>query len=144
MTDRSKPTWRLPWVSVLALVWLAYNIGTHNPFHDDAALRFPKELSDQERVQPFIRQATEPQTIVLRIIDPQQFKSEIGDPRTAAFSKSYREPCEITIPAGWIIVAIPSRGIAFWADDRNAVILAHEILHCIRGSWHPPWPPEKE
>ncbi len=139
----NKPPYRLPWLSVLAIIWIAYDLGAHHTLeYGPKTIRFPRELTDNERAQPFIRQPTEPQTIILHIVPPDQFRREIDDERTVAFTSIHRDPCEITIPAGWTIMAIPAKGRAVWEDGSNNETLTHEILHCIRGSWHPPWPKE--
>lgn len=53
-----------------------------------------------------------------------------------AYTYIYRNPCEIVIPAGWWIDYVAPTAEARWRDTHSGDILAHEILHCLRGDWH--------
>lgn len=108
--------------------------------------RVPRiEKSDYVPGHPSIaRVALTPKTITIRILSRDQFDKEAGDPsygpgHTLAFTRWMREPCEITIPEGWKIFALPAEGQATFDSERNANTIAHEMLHCERGPWHPNW-----
>lgn len=47
-------------------------------------------------------------------------------------------PCRIVIPDNFKIFVVAQEGSA-WFDDSMGQIVAHEILHCLYGSWHKPW-----
>ena len=52
------------------------------------------------------------------------------------------DPCEVYLRASdFQVVAVPSEGVAQFrpgsaTENGN---LAHELLHCLRGYWHPGW-----
>lgn len=93
------------------------------------------ELTEAERAQP-IHQAVPPIDIELRVLPIAEFMRERPTSGTVAFAYTRRRPCRIVIPEGWRIWALSERKIAFWDDRDSGNVLAHEILHCIRGSWH--------
>jgi hypothetical protein len=63
---------------------------------------------------------------------------KVADQRTLAFTESNIDPCEIVLPAGVEIEATLSTGRAWWTNDQYSDTIPHEILHCLKGSWHPP------
>lgn len=105
----------------------------------------PVPLSADERSQDYLWQTTTPMDIRLRIVSKAEFQDK--DPlrsytkgEAAAFTRIDQVPCTIYIPEGWRILARSRSGIAIWGDEEDADTLAHEILHCMRGAWHPSWP----
>ena len=85
-----------------------------------------------------------PKTIVIRVLSREKFERQSDDvtlpgTRSLAFSTPWRDPCTIYLPEGWRLRGMPSTGEARFASSRNADTLAHEILHCERGSWHGEW-----
>jgi hypothetical protein len=97
----------------------------------------PQELTAEERTARFLRQETFPAIMTIKIVDAETFKR--NNPNALAVSFTTRSPCEIDIPAGWEIVFSPQltgSNAAMWEDHRSGDIIAHEILHCLRGSWH--------
>ena len=87
-----------------------------------------------------------PNEFRLRIVSPEKFyKNE--EQNLLAYSFPYKTPCEIVLPAKYLIKAEPLKGIARWSyQDINGKFtgdvgntLAHEILHCFAGNWHEDW-----
>ena len=113
-------------------------VGASPVLHSRPAYQ-PIELSDAERELPVLRQQTVPMSIDLEFVSAADFAKMRGSPDVLAFSLPYASPCQIVFPAGSIIWAYPADpydGDAGWADQTGDR-LAHEILHCIRGAWHP-------
>lgn len=82
-----------------------------------------------------------PMTIALRFVDPKAFYADQAPGFTgqSQYGKGVRG-CTILIPSGGIIEAWPQQGFAAFVHANDAPNLAHEILHCISGLWHPGWP----
>lgn len=101
----------------------------------------PVELTAAERKEAVLIQQTVPMEIRLRVLsaaDWERLGTGMKYP-LLGYSDIDRHPCEIYIPAGWEFAFVPAAGVAIWADPHNSDVLAHEILHCIRGKWHPDW-----
>jgi hypothetical protein len=84
----------------------------------------------------------EPKNILLRFVSTKDFEAQRPTPDTVAFAEPYNEPCEIVLPVGARIDSTPATGEAHWGYDSDsfseiAQTIAHEILHCYTGSWHP-------
>lgn len=118
---------------------LGYGIG-----HDDAfsgwnfgAQAEPTVPTSTERLQ-YHRLA--PMDMRLSIVPRAEFDRLVG-PGTIAFTYVRQRPCRIVVPDDWMIDYRPSAGTAIWDDSGlsnfAADILAHEILHCQIGKWHP-------
>jgi len=106
----------------------------------------PIEISEAERTAPYIQQPTVPMNVDLRILSPGQFDTEKISPNTTAWTNTFSDGshrCQITLRAGAMIDANPSTRLAFWHDRSDGDEIAHELLHCIRGSWHPLWDDQK-
>lgn len=58
---------------------------------------------------------------------------------TEAWSNPIATPCQIHLEEGQWLTYVPATGDAAFVRDRDDVILAHELLHCIVGFWHPKW-----
>jgi hypothetical protein len=99
-----------------------------------AQSRTVHEFADQTSAQIYTA-TTVPVDIELRIMDHVEY--EAAHPGTLAVSYPHRSTCRIVIPAGWSITFRPASKAAVWDNSYNGAILAHEILHCLRGSWHP-------
>lgn len=105
--------------------------------------RHVAELAPHELASRHYSARMTPATMTLRVVEARGFATEAaegGVPGATAFTRYRREPCEISVPEGWLIEADPQRGRARFAVRENSDSLAHEILHCLRGAWHPPWP----
>jgi hypothetical protein len=57
----------------------------------------------------------------------------------AAYTVMSASPCTIALPDDFKINFIAESGLAWFNDPETSDSLAHEILHCLHGSWHPPW-----
>lgn len=97
----------------------------------------PIELSETERSYREAIVETNPNVMILRIVDGAKFDEIKPTPNTIAFASISTFPCEITIPAGYKIRFAPKEKTARFENQENANTVAHEILHCLRGSWHP-------
>lgn len=94
----------------------------------------PIELSLEQREDKNFRleQRTIPMTVRLEIEDEQGF-----DPGVIAYTMPYKRPCEIHLRAGMVIDSKPRHWWADFRDPQSGEIIAHELLHCLRGTWHP-------
>ena len=90
------------------------------------------------------------QTVILHFVPDRELSEQCGDRRATACSKHWRrhlgpwaelsEPeqlCEVWLPAQRLIAAVPGRLTARFVDPRMSIDLAHEVLHCSIGAWHP-------
>lgn len=85
--------------------------------------------------------------VLVRFESPEQIAREVGSD-AYAYTRVNARPCEVVFPDTWEIDAVPSSGDAWFSQiygRQNASIVvdmtinsvvAHEILHCLRGSWH--------
>lgn len=104
----------------------------------------PTVLAADHLTENLVSVATEPGTIIIRILSRAEFAAM--DPlaatsslRAAAYTSATTNPCVIYLPEGWVIEANLSSGAAEWINTYNNIVIPHEILHCLRGPWHPPW-----
>jgi hypothetical protein len=95
-------------------------------------------------------QSTPSQTIILHFVSRTEVAAQCDDPRATACSRYWfphrlgpwaevSEPeqfCEIWLPQGALIAAVPGLLSAQFVDPRQTNDLAHEILHCSSGGWH--------
>lgn len=84
----------------------------------------------------------QPRTMMLSFIPRGRFDIEapkFPNGSAAAFARVHKQPCEIVIPADDAeIVYWPGRGGAMWENSWDmGTMIAHEILHCYTGYWHP-------
>lgn len=96
-------------------------------------------LTADERVQPMLTQRLVPMEIRLRIVPAEVFYSHM-DSHVGAYTRDWESPCEIVVPDSYSINYFPAQAIADWAPHRmqwRGDLFLHEILHCIRGGWHP-------
>lgn len=64
-------------------------------------------------------------------------KETIHSLDSSAFALAYSsKPCTIYIPTNMQIIVYPSMKKAEWVDQWEGNVIAHEIMHCIRGRWH--------
>jgi hypothetical protein len=91
-----------------------------------------------------------PRDMMLRFVDRKEFydsKLTIATARVngttaknlAAYTMINDNPCTIVIPLPVSFYVFPQLGKAGFADNEEADTIAHEILHCLYGSWHPRW-----
>lgn len=99
--------------------------------------KYPVAYSDKELGNKHFLQSTAPISMKLNIVDTQTWEKTRGDPNVAAYSQPYQNTCVITIPEGWMIEVKPQDKEARWLNPEHGHYLAHEILHCLRGGWHP-------
>ena len=98
----------------------------------------PIELSDAERGASEIRTPVPVMDVVIHFRADDDFPPHPTGGKTAIGSN----PCEISLRASdYTIFAMPFAGEAEFVsapavDQGN---IAHELLHCIRGYWHPGW-----
>lgn len=99
----------------------------------------PLELTSEERAPGPRRQRTFQTEMRLRIASQEELELTSPVKEVIALSIIRRNPCEIMIPEGWTIEYDSSTGRARWTDRGQEDVLAHEILHCLRGAWHDDW-----
>lgn len=83
-----------------------------------------------------------PMDMRLSVVPRAEFDRLASARNVLAFTYVSQQPCRIVVPAEWAIVYKPSARTAFWdradqASDLAADVIAHEILHCQIGTWHP-------
>lgn len=76
-------------------------------------------------------------TIILHIVPANEMVAQCGAQASACSNHWFHPPCEIWVPTGPIIEATPGLLSAHFEDPEVADALAHEILHCGAGYWHP-------
>lgn len=102
----------------------------------------PVGLTAAQKARPVLTLATVPETVILRVLPVAEFHARFGDDiaGVSQFSLDGTLACEVFIPAGWIIASHPAKGRATFIDQGNRGyddVLAHELLHCQNGDWHP-------
>lgn len=146
MTEQVTYTWtgppnivwmqRPPLLLALCLFLLVYLLGSLSTLLilEQSGRHSPDKLTKEEKEVDFVLQKTFPIKMRLEIIAADQYNKDYPD--TNAVSYPTISPCRILIPNNWEIEAVPSMKYAQWTNISNGNILAHEILHCLRGSWH--------
>lgn len=84
----------------------------------------------------WVEGVTDPNLVVLLRFKPAK---EIEDERHAgvvAYAAINLRPCEIVLPSGITIVGDTRDQNASFVDGSYVEMIAHELLHCIRGGWH--------
>ena len=103
----------------------------------------PTPFTEEELTHQFVRQKTWPMTMTLHIVGEKEWEAIRRSPEVIGFSTWYDGigKCQIFIPEGAEIIALPQgnagHGDAMWRFSADGDLLAHEILHCLRGNWHP-------
>lgn len=76
--------------------------------------------------------------VELRIVHPLKIVSQV--PEAYAYSEPYRSgACRVYFPSRQQVFLNPRTGTARWVDDAAAQAMAHELMHCALGYWHPAW-----
>ena len=111
----------------------------------------PIPLTDAERASHLIVVPIPPMDIELRFATSDQWGKVIAKlgPKVAGVTwrlPSPGKPCLVIFPASdFYIMAYAAHGDAQWFSSSlgretvAATKLAHEFLHCTRGTWHPPF-----
>jgi hypothetical protein len=142
--------WFWPWMLLIA--GAGANVAAYLPRHTDFVVyssRIPPELSDAERSAREIVLPVLPIEVRLRFVtdaDWELITLSQGRSDVEASTFVFRNPCEVWFRAAdWTIEANPAKGRAqFQANterypDDIALAFPHELLHCMRGGWHPEW-----
>lgn len=98
----------------------------------------PRELSDAERGAAEIVTPVPSMTVIIHFHPRDEVPAEPWGGQTRIGT----DPCEIDLRADdYAIVAHPAAGSARFEDSLAVAQsnIAHEMLHCIRGFWHPDW-----
>lgn len=78
-------------------------------------------------------------TMAVHFLDADTWQ-QVRPPGAQGFTLNDNKHCDIYLPAAdYTITATPAYGSAQWRDNTSGEILAHEMLHCLHGSWHPAW-----
>lgn len=97
--------------------------------------------ADQKKGELFFS-VVPPIDIQLRFMPPDQIRDR--SPGTYAFTYQLRTPCQIIMPSGIEIAGMTAHWpYASFVNPLEGDVLAHEILHCLHGTWHgKEWPQE--
>lgn len=135
---------RRPPIAVMFIIYFAplvggfalgLGIGSANRDQWPSGTYLPNELTDEQKHSFGVwRQATSPMEIRLQIIPRAEYDRD--NPDSGAHTFLYRWPCQIVMPDGMEIEYTAPLAQAHWRYASDGDILAHEILHCIRGGWH--------
>lgn len=104
---------------------------------DGATMRSLPSLPEEQKSSNIAVIETTPLEIKLKILAKEKFETERLTPDTVAQTAINTNPCTIIIPEGWQIYLTLQTGNADWLHSANGQTLAHEIAHCLVGSWHP-------
>lgn len=96
----------------------------------------PPEITADERAFGILYQETKPMDVVVHILSYEAFSQRRSSPLVVGFAHPYKSPCEIFIPEGWMLKADLKSQRVRWSHEDQDDTLAHELLHCLRGSWH--------
>lgn len=100
----------------------------------------PSPLSARQQIEAPAYVQIPPMTVTLRFVDPKDFyaKREHGYTGVTLWGPRLRG-CTIEMPSGDVIEAWADHGFAAFANANSGPNIAHEILHCVSGTWHPGW-----
>jgi|ERR1019366_145842 hypothetical protein len=101
------------------------------------------EFTDKEKQMPLLYQPFPAMSMIIRTVDPKEFSKKYGDDIAGVSYFGTGNTCIIEIPSDFTIVASPIRGFANFVKKEIPIDIAHEMLHCIRGNWHPKWKDNK-
>jgi hypothetical protein len=127
-------------------VWKDYR--DSEPNEGPVKFRSMPTMTEYEKAQPIMLTTIGETKIILRFVSHtewQKYDSGLSEKlqkthMLAGFAKIWRDPCEIYLPADTHdIISVPDRGQAHFDSLTFASTLAHEILHCLKGRWHPDW-----
>jgi hypothetical protein len=130
--------------------WIAFALAAVGAFallfpapHEDPAPGWnpPHPLNKRQLSEQPFYQPIGPMTILLRIQPRDQFYKQNGSAINGYthYAEKGHPLCEITIPDGFIVRGVAELGFASFTDFQLAKTIAHEILHCEAGIWHPTW-----
>ena len=107
----------------------------------------PKTFLDKDS-HIIMYQYTPPMKVLLSFEPRKEFEAH-GPGLAKSLQKSYKidgytdiyaQPyCVVHLPAAMLIEYTPALGDAKWFEKDDGDTIAHELLHCIQGSWHPDW-----
>lgn len=109
----------------------------------------PTELSASERSSSELRYKLPVMDVELRFLSAVEWRQRLGDDADVMAGFTYwidgpfyqsGRPCRVFLPSQDAdVVYAPGTGAAHWEDPHFGRTVAHELLHCARGAWHPPW-----
>jgi hypothetical protein len=95
----------------------------------------PVEFTAEEKIGTRI-QPTFPMTFSVSIVPMEYIKKTAPGADAFTYVGTRDAECRIYIPAGRGIVFTSLEKSAAWQNRYDGDVLAHEILHCLRGHWH--------
>lgn len=141
--SEARPTGLILMISALSAalgtflgVAIAIEASSQTRFGADAPSAVP--YTQAQLSAPYLRDETRATKIELVIEAPEKIRAV--SPHAYAYAYPTTRPCRIVIPTGMQIDAAPSQAEAQWTNRSDGDVLAHEILHCLRGKWHPKAP----
>jgi hypothetical protein len=99
-------------------------------------------LSDAEKSAALMVTPMPTTEVVVRFESDEEWTKHLFGSGTIGYAEYYRSPCLIGLRSNdWSIRGRPSTGqMEFHSDDAEmSSTFGHEMLHCIRGLWHPNW-----
>lgn len=98
----------------------------------------PPELSEAERAAWQLIVPMPQVSMTISFVSDREFGEK---PDTAGYTMLGSRPCEFRFRASeWSIVSEPETGYAIFRHPPvDGDPIAHEVLHCLRGNWHPDW-----
>ena len=132
-----RPCWPAALGCAAAVVLISiggYFLTPYQPTSTALEQKPPREITALE-FDGFV-QETEPMSVIVHFVDPAEIHRRTT-PNTAAYTLPYIHPCEIFLPTGMRIAALPRKAEAYFVNTVDAGMVAHEFLHCLRGQWHP-------
>ncbi len=106
----------------------------------------PVELTPQERARVFGNFQMTPQSFLIHVVPRAEFEARLLRTgyeasmikEVGAFALTYGKLCTIYLPEGFGIeyMARGAGNNARWRRVDDGDTVAHEILHCYKGSWH--------
>jgi hypothetical protein len=118
--------------------WIYEYRGRHEPTY--------ASISQDERFSHVVERRTVASVMTVRFVSPEELQRrgqmvELPNAQVGGMADLHRNrPCEIFLPTGMGITLYPRTGQARWLSAEHARVVAHEIAHCMFGSWHPQWP----
>lgn len=107
----------------------------HESEWSDALIMATPDLVKEQRRSRHTMSVPIPETsFKVRFISKERIQSE--RPGAIAFAVHGAERCVITFPAGVKIRYVPATQHVMFEDYKFNDTVAHEILHCVIGSWH--------
>lgn len=80
-----------------------------------------------------------PMEVRITFLDRADYDKTIGDVKSSGWTDWWSHPyCAITVATdGGHLFGVPKEGRVY--DSAMTNTIGHELMHCLRGAWHPGW-----